>query len=342
MNNMKSRGWLLTIFEQPEGKEKRTESDIAEMLDPLPWMGQLEEGHETHHRHFQIYVEAPNPIHFSSLKKKVPDAHIEPRHGSKRQAFDYCSKSDTRLEGPFFHGIDAPGDEKSGQRMDLSMISDALLSGMSVDDLLLDPEFSPRLARCMTWARSIEQAVMAKKFEGYKTADREVEVHYIWGASRLGKSYSILHIPDPSDDADDDDVPRYLPVYEPEVVGDSLRWDGYDGEDIILLDEFDGSIRLGLLNRLLEGYHNTRISARFHNGLACYHTVFIVSNYAPESFYHGESSWLNRLTDIQHANWYSLRNIEFAHGECEEDWDALLNPDAPDNAVDEKLWEVMI
>lgn len=338
MENPRSRGWLLTIFEQPEGKEKRTESDIADMLDPLPWMGQLEEGHETHHRHFQIYVEAPNPIHFSSLKKKIPDAHIEPRHGSKKQAFDYCSKSDTRIAGPFFHGIDEPGAEPTpGQRMDLSMISDALLAGKSVDDLLLNPEFSPRLARCMTWARSIESAVVAKKIEQYQSIDRDVEVHYIWGASRLGKTYSIVHIPDP--DVDDDDVPRYVPVYEPEVVGDSLRWDGYAGEDIILLDEFDGSIRLGLLNRILEGYHNTHIAARFHNGIACYHVVFIVSNYAPETFYHGESSWLNRLTTVEHADWYSLRHIEFAHGECEDDWDTLLNPHAPGSAVDESLWK---
>lgn len=321
MDNLKSRGWLLTIFEQPEGKEKRTESDIADMLDPLPWMGQLEEGHDTHRRHFQIYVEAPNPIHFSSLKKKVPDAHIEPRKGSKKQAFDYCSKQDTRIAGPFFHGIDAPGDEvKSGQRMDLNVISDALLSGMSVDDMLVNPEFSPRLARCMNWARSIEQAVMAKNYEVYKGNDRQVAVHYIWGEPGIGKTYLVKHM---------------TGVFEPTYEG---KWDGYTGQDVVLFDEFSGQIPLYQMNRYLEGYRDTRLPARYHDTFACYHTVYIVSNYPPEHFYDGTGSWMRRLSTVEHATWYSTRNIEFAHGECEDDWDELLNPDAPDNAVDESIW----
>jgi hypothetical protein len=321
MSDLRSRGWLLTIFEQPEGKEKRTEESISEMLDPLPWMGQLEEGHETHHRHFQIYVEAPNALRFSTIKKKAPDAHIEPRKGTQRQAFDYCSKSDTRLEGPFFHGIDKPGDESSpGQRMDLSMISDALLSGMSVDDMLVNPEFSPRLARCMNWARSIEQAVMAKAHEEYKTTDREVEVHYIWGEPGIGKTYSIK--------TQDD-------IFEPSYDG---KWDGYSGQDSVLFDEFAGQIPLYQMNRYLEGYRDTRLPARYHDLFACYHHVFIVSNYPPEHFYNHEQSWLRRLTTVEHATWYSTRNLVFAHGECEEDWDALLNPDAPGDAVDESIW----
>lgn len=321
MDNLKSRGWLLTIFEQPEGKEKRTESDIADMLDPLPWMGQLEEGHETHHRHFQIYVEAPNPIHFSSLKKKVPDAHIEPRKGSKKQAFEYCSKVDTRIAGPFFHGIDEPGAEPSpGQRMDLEIVSDALLSGKSVDELLLSPEFSSRLARCMNWARSIEQATMAKAHEEYKTADRDVEVHYIWGEPGIGKTYFVKHLPD---------------VFEPTYEG---KWDGYSGQDVVLFDEFSGQIPLYQMNRYLEGYRDTRLPARYRDSFACYHVVYIVSNYPPEHFYDGTGSWMRRLTTVEHATWYSTRNIEFAHGECEDDWDELLNPDAPDNAVDEDIW----
>lgn len=312
---------MLTIFEQPEGKERRTEDDIATMLDPLPWMGQLEEGHETHHRHFQIYVEAPNPIHFSSLKKKCPDAHIEPRHGLKKQAFEYCSKVDTRLEGPFFHGIDAPGDEPTpGQRMDLEIVSDALLSGKSVDELLLSPEFSPRLARCMNWARSIEQATMSMKFKEYKNNDRDVEVHYIWGDPGIGKTYFVKHLPD---------------VFEPTYEG---KWDGYNGQDTILFDEFAGQIPLYQMNRFLEGYRDTRLPARYRDSFACYHTVYIVSNYAPEQFYHGAGSWLRRLTTVEHADWYSTRNLGFAHGECEDDWDVLLNPNAPGSAVDESLW----
>ena len=65
----RSRAWMVTIFEQPEGMEKpRTEEDVDEILTGLRWCGQLEEGHKTHHRHFQLYVEAPNAIRFSTWK----------------------------------------------------------------------------------------------------------------------------------------------------------------------------------------------------------------------------------------------------------------------------------
>ena len=113
-----------------------------------------------------------------------------------------------------------------------------------------------------------------------------------------------------------------MPVYEPEVIGDALRWDGYDGEDVVLVDEFDGSVRLGLLNRLLEGYHNTPLSSRFHNNVAGYHTVYIVSNHAPEEFYHGDASWMKRLTTIDHMDFYSANQLGFADGENENDWAA--------------------
>jgi hypothetical protein len=323
-NDLRSRGWLLTIFEQPEGKERRTEEDIASMLEPLPWMGQLEAGHETQHKHFQIYVEAPNPIHFNSLKKRCPDAHIEPRKGTQKQAFDYCSKEDTRLEGPFFHGIDSPAADSAGSRTDLKELAELITNGTSVDDLLLDPEYSASLSRCMNWARSLEHVVFTQNMKIYKTQDRQITVHYIWGEPGIGKTYSIK--------TQDD-------VFEPTYDG---RWDDYKGEDVILFDEFSGQIPLYQMNRYLEGYRDTRLPARYHDYFACYHHVFIVSNWPPEHFYEGTSSWLRRLTSIEHSDWCSLRHLTFATGEDESTWSdlfaAIENPHADGSSEDESLW----
>lgn len=285
----RSRSWMVTIFEQPEGATKpRTEEDVDEILTGLRWCGQLEEGHETHRRHYQLYVEAPNALRFSTWKRLCPDAHVEPREGSKDQAIAYVTKSDTRVDGPFFHGIEAGDRDRSGERTDLEEISKRILSeGESVSDLLLDPGISTKLARCLPWAKSLEQAKVDKIAQKYRKEPRDVTVFYLWGEPGIGKTHSVLM----------SGMDVFEPTYSP-----SGGWDDYKGQDSILFDEFAGQVPLWQMNRWLEGYPNTVLRARYHDHVACYHTVFIVSNYSPESFYGGDDSWLRRLTFVEHAH----------------------------------------
>lgn len=284
----RSRAWMVTIFEQPEGMEKpRTEDDVDDILSGLRWCGQLEEGHETHRRHFQLYVEAKNAIRFSTWKRLCPDAHVEPREGSKEQAIAYVTKEDTRVAGPFFHGIEAGDRDRSGERTDLREISERILGGESVDDLLLDPDISTRLTRCLSWARSLERARFTKLEERYRKEPRDISVFYIWGAPGIGKTYSVLM--------------SGLDVFEP-TYAPSGGWDDYAGQDTILFDEFNGQVELWQMNRWLNGYPRTVLRARYRNYIACYHTVFIVSNHPPEEIYGGDPSWLRRLTHVEHAH----------------------------------------
>jgi hypothetical protein len=262
-------------------------------------MGQMEEGHQikgnAHHGylHYQIYVENNNPIRFSAVKKAIPGAHIEPRKGTKRQAYDYCSKADTRIAGPFIHGIDELCcDDHSGQRADLDAIRAAIIDdGRSVDDLLCDPDMAASLAHVMNWARGLEQAAREMNASTFLTSDRHVAVHYIWGEPGIGKTWGIKHMDN---------------VYE--LFG--ARWDGYSGQNTVLMDEFDGSIPLRSLNRWLEGYRSTLLPARYHDLIAAYSTVYIVSNDPPEAFYAAAPSWMRRLSDIQHVDFWSLHTDE--------------------------------
>lgn len=285
----RSRAWMVTIFEQPEGfEEPRTEDDVAEILTGLRWCGQLEEGHETHNRHYQLYVEAKNPIRFSTWKRLCPDAHVEPRKGTKEEAIAYVTKEDTRVAGPFFHGIEAGDRDRSGERTDLQEISERILSGgESVDDLLLDEAVSTKLARCLTWARNLEHAKIARLEQRYRSKPRNVKVFYLWGDPGIGKTYSVLM----------SGMQIFEPTYAP-----SGGWDSYAAEDTVLFDEFTGQIPLWQMNRLLEGYPNTVLRARYHDHIACYHNVYIISNYPPEKLYGGADSWLRRLTFVEHAH----------------------------------------
>ncbi|WP_445293067.1 hypothetical protein [Corynebacterium sp. KPL2825] len=42
--------------------------------------------------HWQIYLSHDQPIRFSTLKNKLPTAHLEPRRGTAREAVAYVTK----------------------------------------------------------------------------------------------------------------------------------------------------------------------------------------------------------------------------------------------------------
>lgn len=303
-SDLKRRDWCMTIFVQPEGMEHpRTEEDVDEILGGFRWCGQIEEGHKKHHPHFQIYAVAPNAIHWSSLKKRLPpDVHFEPRSAPHAwQAVAYAVKEDTRIEGPFWHGLSpADAEPHAGQRTDLTELADRIKSGESVDSILRGDD-SAKLARCLRWARELEAAVKAEREDRFLTEKRDVTVHYWFGAPGIGKTTTVL-------DSD-------LDVFQPTLGPDGYRWDAYAGEPAILLDEFEGEkqVRIDVIDRLLQGFKGTRLPARYRDHIAAYTEIFILSNFPPESLYHGDKRWLRRLTDVRHLTRATLPDPDSLH-----------------------------
>lgn len=297
--DLKRRDWCATIQQQPEGVDHpRTEEDIDEILGGFRWCGQLEEGSKTHRRHFQIYMVAPNPVHWTSLKKRLPaDVHFEPRSAPHAwQAAAYAVKADTRVEGPFWHGL-TPADTVSnqGSRTDLTEIAEQIKAGTTVDELLRGPD-STKLSRCLRWARELEAAVKSEREERFLHEKRDVQVHFWWGEPGIGKTTTVL-------DSD-------LEIFQPTLAQDGYRWDGYAGEDVILLDEFEGQIRIDQIDRLLQGFKGTKLPARYHDHVAAYTEVFILSNFPPEALYAGDRRWMRRLTDVRHLTRESLPDMK--------------------------------
>lgn len=69
-------------------------------------MFQAEVGEETNTPHFQGYVEWKQKKTFTAAKALLggDKVHLEARRGTQQQAIDYCSKEDTRVDGPWYHG----------------------------------------------------------------------------------------------------------------------------------------------------------------------------------------------------------------------------------------------
>lgn len=91
---------------------------------------------------------------------------------------------------------------------------------------------------------------------------RDVEVYILWGPTGCGKTREVMS---------KDNVYKIDPPYQ--------WWDGYSGEDILLIDDYkSGYIKRGQLLNLLDGYR-LRLETKGSHTWALWSKVYITSNY---------------------------------------------------------------
>ena len=217
---------------------------------------QRESGEEYGTIHNQMYIEFKQQKTFDTIKKYFPTAHIEERKGTKKQARDYCMKDTTRVVGPFEIG------EFSGAGEKLSM-ADVL---KAIEDGATNIEIANKFpTQYMRNLNSINQYRQDLKFDAFRDKFRELEVTYISGVGGVGKTRYVM------------EKYGYSNVYRTTSYDRSM-FDAYNGEDVILFDEFRTSIKnISDLLNYLDGYP-LMLPARYNNKVACYTKVYIVSN----------------------------------------------------------------
>lgn len=267
--------WMITIRRVlPDGSERTTDDVVTalqEVFDAA--IGQPEIG-EGGYQHYQVFAQGRRQ-RFSTLKKKLKavgldDAHMEPRKGSVSEAVGYCSKTKTRDGDGFEFGtIDRHEKEDShqGERTDLARLKARAEAGETVNQILLS-EDGALAARYLGWLRATCEAAQAKR---YRTAVRDgLEVNYLHGETGTGKT-------------------TY--VYEHEGIGATYTvtdyghpFDNYEGEPVLLLDEFTGQLAMPVALKVLDKWP-VQLSARYANKWAAYSRVWVVSNLPPADLY---------------------------------------------------------
>lgn len=226
---------------------------------------QLEEG-EQGTIHVQGYLELKKRTRFTTIAGLLP-WHIEKRRGSQGQAIAYCTKEDTRKEGPFHVGKP----KKQGARTDISAITTALKNGKRLSSHWENDECAPTMVK---YSRGLERCAT---YWAQKRAKnwRNVQVISLTGATGVGKSRHVLYFPDGS---------RRTNVYVLTKDAENIWFDGYDGEAVLLIDDFYGWIKYGYLLRLLDG-HECRLSVKGGQAYAEWTQVWITSNKEPYEWY---------------------------------------------------------
>ncbi|UOF79239.1 rep protein [Circoviridae sp.] len=98
------RNWLFTL-------NNPTETDYTQITQNFTsYVYQTEKVSTTH---IQGYIELKNAMTLSAIHKLLPRAHFEPRKGTKEQAIAYCTKQESRVNGPITKGIAIPQEIKT-------------------------------------------------------------------------------------------------------------------------------------------------------------------------------------------------------------------------------------
>lgn len=175
-------------------------------------------------KHIQGYMEFKNPVGFKALINKLKKrAHIEHRRGTPKQASDYCHKDGKII---FEDGVIS----NQGKRTDIERCCELIQDGNRMKAVA---QSAPQ-----TFVRYHKgfKALQAVLIEPRNT---QPEVIVYWGNSGSGKSRRAREeLSDPW-------------IWTPQR---GAWFDGYEGHNEVIFEEFRGQLQFGMLLSLLDRY----------------------------------------------------------------------------------------
>lgn len=208
----RSRGWCFTL-------NNFLEADLDEVKAFIQshryGIFQQERG-ENGTLHLQGYVYAEQAISFNTVRRMCGGrAHWESAHGTAEENRVYCSKESTRVPGTEFweHG-ECP---RQGRRSDMSGAIGAVLSGQSLEFISAQwPDEWVKYHRGLCSLRTIHST----------PRNWITDVWWLYGPTGSGKTRFA---------ADECERLGTVPFWK---MGRNKWWDGYDGHESVIIDDF--------------------------------------------------------------------------------------------------------
>lgn len=265
MPTVQARYWLLTI--------PHHEFTPYLPLDATWIRGQLEKGHETSYLHWQVFIAFKTKCTLSRVKLLFGDGcHAEPSRS--KAAEQYVFKDDTAIYGTQFELGKKPIQRSSSKDWDL------IVKSARSGDLESIP--GDILVRCYSNLKKIHVDALRPKCT-------EKEVFVFWGKSGTGKSKLAW------EQASFDAFPK-----DP----CTKFWDGYSGQEHVVIDEFRGSIGISHMLRWLDRYPTI---VEIKGSSVCFQAtkIWITSNLSPDDWYPDldpdtKSALRRRFTKVTH------------------------------------------
>lgn len=236
---------------------------------------QYEIAPETGRKHVQGYVELHTPVRIPGMKDLMgtPKAHLEGRKGTRDQARAYCQKADTRdpeLGGPYEWG--EWSGKGAGNRSDLTNAIQVLKKDGVMAVAREHPETFVRNHR------GLRELAYTLRQEEAQSKLRNVTIIVLYGTPGAGKSHVCFQL------AQRLKLVAY-PVTPPNKGG-PVWFNGYNGEKMIIMDDFSDWMDYQPLLRLTDKYPY-QVQSKGGMIWAEWNLVVFTSMAHWQSWYHG-------------------------------------------------------
>lgn len=316
-----SRKWMVTINNPDE--HGFTHDEIIRIMsglrgNSLYWCMCDEEGDECETLHTHIFIYRSSPFTARQISNLFPKMHRDTCYGTPQEnrayvlkdgekfnkqadgSYDYTDAKGKRHIGinfsdTFYECGECP-EERQGKsnatEIVLQMIRDGHSNREIVDAVPTAYKDIEKLDRTRSMYRDADYANMW----------RDLTVTYIFGDTGSGKTRSVM------------DKYGYADCYR--VTDYKNPFDTYDGQDVIIFEEFRGGLKHGDMLNYLDGYP-LLLPCRYFNRQACYTKVFIITNIPPDDQYR------NIDRESQKAFYRRIHKVVHHHAGGVTEWNSI-------------------
>jgi hypothetical protein len=203
--------------------------------------------------------------------------HVEAAHGTAADNRKYCSK-----DGDFWEEGTLPS---QGNRSDIRELAQSIIDGQSIQTIAQD--HPDQWIKYHGGILSLKGRVDRQKFRAF----RNLDITVLWGPTGVGKTRYAY-------DQHERDA-----IYKINPIAGQYWFDGYEGEPVLIIDEWRDQWKEERLLQLLDGYE-CQLPIKGSHTYAGWTTVYITSNINPDNWwgkFEMSSPLKRRITRIRHV-----------------------------------------
>ena len=285
---VRSRKWQITINNPVEHDltHEKIKTILSEVSGLIYWCMCDETGDECETLHTHVYFYLRNDRDAEWVQRRFPNMHREKAHGTSQDNRNYILKDGEKFNKQpdgSYHYVDSKGKvhdginhsdtfeesgecpaERQGKSRGAERVVELIKSGAS------DSEIVDAVPAAYKDLDRVQRTRSMYRDERFANSWRNLEVTYIFGKTGTGKTRSVM------------EKYGYAACYR--VTDYKHPFDTYDGQDVIIFEEFRGGLKHGDMLNYLDGYP-LLLPCRYFNRQACYTKVFLISNIPPDAQY---------------------------------------------------------
>lgn len=259
-NNNKGVSFCFTDFNKLniENGYNKIYDEFKDVIRGIAWGKEV--CPKTGREHNQGYVQMFSQSRYTAIQKMIKSkCHFEVMFGSINDNEAYCSKENryTKL-GAFV---------SRGYRSDMHSIKDEIKNGASLYDIM--ENYTGQFVRMSNGITKMKELIDEKKSQEW----RDVKVTTLTGEAGVGKTSYVYK------------KYGYAEVFTIDGGCDpKFLFNGYAGQDVLLIDDFNGWVKYTTMLRILDG-HPLPLNVKNGRTFARWTKIYITSNVVPRKWY---------------------------------------------------------